>query len=164
MKLLPTRRDAISGAVVYAAGDTAAALLLGQFSLLRLLGMALIGATVYAVEIPAWFRRIEARTSSIPRGLRLLAVRTGLALLYFNPLWIARHLLFILLLRLEWGAIEPAILWTACLSWLVNIPVSALGNAVIQTGIPLKWRFLGSSVFSGLLAVYYAYSGEWFNG
>ncbi|HHQ49503.1 MAG TPA: hypothetical protein ENK19_11555 [Acidobacteria bacterium] len=162
MRIPLTRRDALQGLLIYASGDTVAALILGQFSWRRLLGMMLVGATVYAVEIPAYFRWIDRRTEHMSRGLRLAAARTGLALLYFNPLWIARHLAFIAFFNAGLGAVRPTLLHTALLSWLVNIPLSIVGNAVIQVGLPLRWRFAGSATFSGLMAVYYALSGVWF--
>jgi len=149
--------------VIYAAGDTVAALILGQFGWLRLAGMMLVGATVYAVEIPAYFRWIDRRTAEMPRGLRFALARTALAMLYFNPLWIARHLLFIAVFSANWPVIRPALLMTALLSWLVNIPISFAGNAVIQVVLPLRWRFAASATFSGLMAVYYALSGVWFS-
>ncbi len=156
-------RDVRNGAVIYAAGDTVAALILGQFSLARLLGMMLVGATLYAWEIPNYFRWIDRRTEGMPRGLRFAAARTGLALLYFNPLWIARHLLFIALFGGQWTTVHWGLLHTALLSWLFNIPLSAIGNAIIQVALPFRWRFAGSAIFSGLMAIYYALSGVWFH-
>ena len=162
MRLRLERRDVLNGAVIYAAGDTVAALILGQFSPTRLAGMMLVGATVYALEVPNYFRWIDRRTEHMPRGARFAAARTGLALLYFNPLWIARHLLFIAVFSGKWHTVGWGLLHTAFLSWLFNIPLSAVGNLVIQVALPFRWRFVGSAVFSGLMAVYYALSGVWF--
>lgn len=156
------KRDVLCGLVTYAAGDTIATLILGAFDPVRMLGMMLVGATVYAFEIPNYCHRIEICSNQV-RGRRKVALtRTGLALLYFNPLWIARHLLFIAVLSRNWSAVDLGLLSTALLSWLVNIPISITGNAVIQLGVPLRWRFLGSAIFSGVLAIYYALSGVWF--
>ena len=163
MKFLPSAGDARNGAVIYAAGDSIAALILGQFSLLRMAGMMLIGATLYAAEIPAYFRWIDRRTRDIPKGMRYAAARTFLALLYFNPLWIARHLLFIAVFSGRVNSIDIGLLQAAFMSWLVNIPLSTIGNAVIQLKLPLKWRFAGSALFSGLMAVYYAITGVYFH-
>jgi len=162
VRLRLERRDVLNGAVIYAAGDTVAAAILGQLSVTRLLGMMLVGATVYALEIPNYFRWIDRRSEGMPRGLRFAAARTGLALLYFNPLWIARHLLFIAFFSGRWHTIGWGLLHTAFLSWLFNVPLSAIGNAVIQVALPFRWRFVGSAIFSGLMAVYYALSGVWF--
>ena len=156
------KRDVLFGLVVYAAGDTVATLILGTYNPLRMLGMMLVGATVYAFEIPNYCERIEICSNRVCGPVRSALTRTGLALLYFNPLWIARHLLFIAIFSGNWSDIGISILMTALISWLVNIPISITGNAVIQLAIPLRWRFLGSSVFSALLAVYYALAGVWF--
>ncbi len=163
MHLPIAKRDALHGLLIYASGDTIAAFLLGQFSWGRVLGIMLVGATIYAWEIPAYFRWIDRRTSGLPHGWRRAASRTALALLYFNPLWIGRHLLFIAVFSGEWESVRPALLQTALLSWLVNIPISAVGNFIIQVVLPLRWRFVGSATFSGLMAIYYALSGVWFH-
>jgi len=153
-----------NGAIIYAAGDTTAALILGQFSPLRTLGIMLIGATIYAFEIPTCFHYIDRYTAKIENRIRHALSRTLLAFLYFNPLWIARHILFITILNGDWSAINSGLLKAALLSWLLNIPLSLTGNAIIQLKLPLKWRFIGSAIFSGLMAIYYALSGVWFNG
>lgn len=158
MKWRLDKRDMLTGCLVYTLGDTVAALILGQGSLLRTLGMMGIGATVYALEIPNWFRWIDRRTpDAMPPGRRAWR-RTVFALLYFNPLWIARHLLFIRVLTLGWPGVSWDLLRLGAMSFLFNIPLSALGNYVIQVRIPLRGRFLASAAFSGLLAIYYALS------
>jgi hypothetical protein len=156
------KRDVLCGLVIYAAGDTVATLILGVFDPVRMVGMMLVGATVYGYEIPNYCERIEICANEVSGPVRSALTKTGLALLYFNPLWIARHLLFIAIFSGGWSTVDVSILATALVSWLVNVPISITGNAVIQLGIPLRWRFVGSAVFSGLLAVYYALSGVWF--
>ena len=156
-------RDHLSGLLIYAAGDTAASLMLGEFVWTRLVGMMAVGATFYALEIPAWFRWIDRRTASLSLGYKKITLRTALALLYFNPVWIARHLFFITLFSEGWAALQWTLFHTALLSWLVNIPTAIIGNAVIQGLLPLRWRFTGSATFSALLAVYYALSRVWFH-
>ncbi|MBD3367580.1 MAG: hypothetical protein GF405_05345 [Candidatus Eisenbacteria bacterium] len=156
------KRDVLFGLVVYAAGDTVATLILGTYDPVRMLGMMLVGATIYAFEIPNYCERIEICSNQVCGPVRGALAKTGLALLYFNPLWIARHLLFIAIFSGNWSDVGLPILMTALISWVVNIPISITGNAVIQLAIPLRWRFLGSAVFSALLAVYYALSGVWF--
>ncbi|OPL17680.1 MAG: hypothetical protein AVO35_09490 [Candidatus Aegiribacteria sp. MLS_C] len=143
--------------LVYAAGDTAASLILSQFMLSRLAGMMLVGGCVYALEIPRYFRFIQRRTAGMG-GLSASLARTGFALLYFNPLWIARHLLFIAVFSFEWRAVSPELLRLGLLSFTVNIPVTFAANYSIQNRISLEWRFLASAVFSSLMAVYYALS------
>ena len=84
--------------------------------------------------------------------------RTALALLYFNPIWIARHLFFIYLFSGRYQAISWSIFGIALKSFLVNIPISLAGNYIIQNKIALKHRFWASATFSALMAVYYALS------
>lgn len=143
--------------LVYATGDTAASIILSQFMLSRLAGMLLVGGGVYALEIPRYFRFIQRRTAGM-EGISASMARTGLALLYFNPLWIARHLLFIEVFSFHWQAITPDLLRLGLLSFTVNIPVTFAANYLIQNRIPLEWRFMASAVFSSLMAVYYALS------
>jgi len=89
----------------------------------------------------------------------------SLAVLYFNPLWIARHMFFIqLFLFIEKGGSFNIIdtfstmLPIATMSFLTNIIVVIAGNYIIQNKLNLKFRFIGSAIFSALLAIYYAVS------
>ena len=150
----------LRGLIIYAAGDTAAALLLHQFAWSRLAGMALVGGTLYALEVPAYFRWIDRRVPPAPHPRRRLA-RAALSLLYFNPLWIARHLLFIKLFSGLLPEVSWALLPVASRSFLLNIPISFVANYLIQNYVPARWRFVASALFSGLMAVYYALSAVW---
>lgn len=163
LQLIFTKQTIFYGLTIYALGDSIAALILGKFMWTRAAGIMAVGASVYAWEIPAWFRWIDNRTGSMKSGWKRILARTGLALLYFNPLWIARHLLFIHLFSRGFEGLSFGILHTALLSWLVNIPISIIGNMIIQGVLPLKWRFASSATFSALMAVYYALSGVWFH-
>ena len=117
-----------------------------------------MGATIYAVEIPTWFAFIDRRvTTQLPS--RRAVQRTVLALLYFNPLWIARHLFCLKLFAGE--VVTPDLARVAMLSWLANLPIAVLANLLIQVKVPLRWRFVASATFSGLMAVYYAMSAVW---
>jgi len=127
-----------------------------------MLGMMLIGGTVYAFEIPNWFRWIDSRTRCIG-GLRGSMSRAGLAILYFNPLWITRHLLFIQILSGNWSDIGWGLLRVGALSFAANVPVAFTANFLIQNRVPLRWRFFCSAVFSSLMAIYYALSQVIFN-
>jgi len=152
-----TTLNILKGAIIYSIGDTIAALFLKEFSLTRLLGMILIGATFYAFEIPNYFKWIDKKTNHI-EGLKLTLAKTLLAMLYFNPLWIARHLFFIKLFSGKFGEIGLVLLQIAFWSFLANILISFIGNFIIQNKINLKWRFLASAIFSALMAIYYALS------
>lgn len=157
MKWSYTRANALRGALIYASGDTVAALMLGDFLWTRLLGIALVGATYYALEIPNYFRWIDRKTGG-GEGFKTAIQKTGLAILYFNPLWIARHLLFIRIVSLDWGGISWDLLRIGLFSFLANIPLSLLGNYIIQNVVRLPWRFTASAIFSALMAIYYAIS------
>lgn len=124
--------------------------------------MMLVGATVYAFEIPNYFDWIVEKTQYI-KGLKATLTKTGLAILYFNPLWIARHLLFIKLFSSQYEAIGFNLLEIALWSFLVNIPISFVANYIIQNRFKLKWRFLGSALFSAVMAIYYALSETLFS-
>lgn len=156
------KQNIIKGALIYSAGDTIAALLLGEFSWYRLLGMVLVGATFYAFEIPNYFDWIVKKTQFLT-GIKATLTKTLLAILYFNPLWIARHLLFIKLFSGQFEAIGFNLLEIAFWSFLVNIPISFIANYIIQNRFKLNWRFLGSAVFSALMAIYYALSETLFS-
>ncbi len=157
MRFTYSKQNILKGALIYSAGDTIAALLLEEFKLYRLLGMILIGATIYAFEIPNYFAWIERKTKSL-NGIKKTFTKTSLAIIYFNPLWIWRHLVFIKLFSGNFKQIDLNLLQIASLSFLVNIPISFIANYVIQNKIYLRWRFLASAIFSALMAIYYALS------
>ena len=119
--------------------------------------MMFVGATFYAFEIPNYFDWIVKKTEHL-KGLKATLTKTGLAIMYFNPLWIARHLLFIKLFSGEMEAIGWNLMQIAFWSFVVNIPISFIANYIIQNRFKLKWRFLGSAVFSAIMAIYYALS------
>jgi hypothetical protein len=124
--------------------------------------MILIGATIYAYEIPNYFAWIDTKTKKII-GLKKPLTKTLLAIAYFNPIWIWRHLLFIKLFSGNLNQINLNLLQIALLSFVVNIPISFIANFIIQNKIKLSWRFLASAIFSALMAIYYALSETIFN-
>ncbi|VAW40785.1 hypothetical protein MNBD_GAMMA01-246 [hydrothermal vent metagenome] len=147
--------NVIRGAIVYSVFDAAAALYLQQFSWLRFFGIMLVGATIYTFEIPNYFAWIEKQCARY-NGYQQQIKKTIYALVYFNPLWIARHLLIIDLLTI--GSSSFSILKIALISFVVNIPISLFVNFFIQNQIKLSSRYIASAVFSGVMAVYYAFS------
>jgi hypothetical protein len=157
-----TKSNILKGALIYSAGDTIASIFLDEFTLYRLLGMMLLGATVYAFEIPNYFQWIVKKTEHL-RGNKLTFTKTGLAIAYFNPIWIWRHLLFIKIFSGNLEQINMNLFYIACISFLVNIPISFIANYIIQNRIQLSWRFLASAIFSALMAIYYALSETIFN-
>ncbi|MFO1386773.1 MAG: hypothetical protein U1F55_11495 [Chitinivorax sp.] len=116
-----TRANALRGLLIYSSGDSIAALLLGEFSLTRLAVIALLGSTVYALEIPNWFYQVDRMVP--PGGTRAALLRTLLALAYFNPLWVARHMALI-----GWASSGTlpgwSILAIASHAFALNIPAS----------------------------------------
>jgi hypothetical protein len=151
----------VIGGLIYMTGDTIAALIIDQFSWIRLLGIFTLGATLYSFEIPRYFRWIEKVISGY-QGWKKIALKTSMALLYFNPLWITRHLLFVYLFSGMMDMISWDLLRIGLLSFAVNIPVSLLANYLIQNKISLKYRFFASAIFSGIMAIYYSMSSIWF--
>jgi hypothetical protein len=157
VKLQYSLKNILRGALIYVYGDTIASLILHQFLWTRMFGIMLVGATFYAIEIPIYFKWIDLKTKDLA-GIKQSLAKTGLAILYFNPVWIARHLLFIKLFSLQFSEITWDILRIASWSFLVNIPISIIANYIIQNRITPNWRFFASAVFSATLAVYYAMS------
>lgn len=123
--------------------------------------MMILGGTVYAFEIPSWFRWIDLRTSGLA-GNRAALARTGLALLYFNPFWIARHLLFIGLISGDLSDLGWGLLRVGTVSFAANAPFAIAANYLIQNRIPSRFRFAASASYSSLMAVYYALSATLF--
>ncbi len=148
--------DIVRGVLIYSIGDTIASLILNQFSVERMLGIMLIGGTVYAFEIPNYFAWIDRK---IKRNEDLIsfAKRTALALLYFNPIWIARYLLFIKLFSNP-KEINFELLQLGTYSFLFNLPFSIPINYLIQNTLKYNWRFFASAIFSSVMAIYYALS------
>lgn len=157
MKVSYSKLNIVRGAVIYSIGDTIASLLLDEFTWSRLLGMIIIGATIYAFEIPNYFNWIDKKTANQSGILKNLS-KTALAILYFNPIWIFRHLFFIKLFAGHLYEVDTSLFIIAFWSFLVNIPISIAANYTIQNKIHLKFRFLASAIFSGLMAIYYALS------
>ena len=164
MKIGPltyTWQDIVRGMVIYSVGDTIASLILGEFSFYRVLGMIFIGGTVYAIEIPNYFRLIDhfvVKDDDLWSSFK----RAGLAVLYFNPLWIARHLLFIQIFSGRFHEAGWWLLRAGFWSFLISLPVSIIANYLIQNRFPYRWRFFASATFSSLMAIYYALSEVFF--
>ncbi|MCK5662058.1 MAG: hypothetical protein KAI17_01160 [Thiotrichaceae bacterium] len=155
-----TWKNAWVGGVVYALGDSIATLVTGEFQYQRMLGMMILGGGLLAWEIPTYFQYLERRFNQ--PGYMCAIKRTLLAALFFNPLWIARHMLFIKVFAGRWQEIALDILVIATQSFNYCFPVSLLVNFIIQNKVSLKWRFVVSSSYSALMAIYFALSGVFF--
>ena len=149
------------GFLIYATGDTVAALLQDQFSLGRMTGMMLIGATFYAFEIPNYFKWIDTKLEK-EHTLKNALLRTTLSLAYFNPLWVFRHLIFIKVFSGKEAEITFDLLRIAFVSFTVNLPVSFTANYLIQNKVSSKHRFMVSAFFSAVMAVYFALAATLF--
>ncbi len=155
MKLI-TVKNAFYGGLIYCAGDTYATIISDTFYYPRMIGMFLLGASLYAIEIPAYFHWLN-RYFDQP-GYFNAFKRMFMAAAFFNPLWIARHLVFINLLSGQWNSLSLDILTVASLSFAYCLPLALPVNYVIQNTIPLPWRFVASSVFSAFMAIYFSMS------
>lgn len=153
--------DMLRAGLVYGGGDSIAMLITGQFDLLRLLGMTLVGTLLYAPEIHGYFGWLARRFPPTPRAAQRWQ-RAVLAWLWFNPLWIARHALFIRLFSGRPQDIDLSLLTLGLQSFLVNLPVALSANYLIQNHVTLRWRLLASAGFSAVMAIYYAMSEVWF--
>lgn len=163
MKLIFDKKDIIKGAIVYPIGDTIATLILGEFNWIRFFGILVVGATLYAFEVPNYFRWIEMKTKQLV-GTKKTMAKTLLAIAFFNPLWIFRHLFFIKLFTGKLAIVNDTgislnSLWHIALqSFLAGAVISFIANYIIQNKIKLEGRFLASAIFSGLMAIFYAFS------
>lgn len=148
--------NVVTGAVLFAAGDSIGTLIAGDFLYQRMLGMMVLGGSLYAWEIPTYFAHLQRRFNR--QGYPNAFKRTIAAGMFFNPLWIARHLLFIKLFSGQWQTISPDILAVATESFVFCFPFSLLANYLIQNVISFRWRFLVSSIYSALTVIYFALS------
>ena len=153
--------EMLRAGLIYGSGDLLASLIQGGFSPGRGLGMSLIGALLYAPEIHRYFAWID-RDGQPLTGYAQRWQRAALAWAWFNPLWIARHCLFIRCLSGRFDEIGWNLLAVGTTAFLLNMPVALLANYLIQNRLPLRWRVLGSASFSAIMAVYYAMSEVWF--
>jgi hypothetical protein len=165
MKMKIPVRDIISGLLIFSTGDTIAAIIQDDFMWSRLLGIALTGALLYALEIPAYFKWIDKVTLKGQVGkikIKTAIIRMSLAQLFFNPLWIARHMLFIHLFTGNYSAIQPNLIISGSISFLYALPVTLIVNYLTQNLVGVKYRFIVTALFSAIIAVYYAMSAVWF--
>lgn len=161
MRFTFTKNNMIRGAVIYAIGDSIAALITDDFSLQRLLGIIFLGGIVYAFEIPnllGWIKE-NFYDKEVKHGK---IYSTLIFSIYFNPLWIARHLLILNLFEGNFGEINMNLLSIGIDSFIYSTPVALPANYIITNVISYKWRFTVSAIFSGMMALYYALSETWF--
>ncbi|NOQ16055.1 MAG: hypothetical protein GQ581_03265 [Methyloprofundus sp.] len=151
-----TWKNAWIGGMVYALGDSVATLMTGDFQYPRMLGMLVLGGSLCAWEIPTYFQFLARRFDK--PGYWNAIKRTLLAAIFFNPLWIARHMIFIRVFSGRWQDIAFDILLIASQSFIYCFPISLVVNYINQNKVPLQWRFIVSSFYSALMAIYFALS------
>ncbi|MBA4250428.1 MAG: hypothetical protein C0425_02660 [Chlorobiaceae bacterium] len=156
MKLIFTKENIIKGGLIYCIGDTIAALITNDFSISRMIGILLMGATIYAFEIPNYLAWLNNR--NFGSSAKANIIRMVLFSLYFNPLWIARHLLLLNIFSGDFQKINWSLMSISLDSFIYSIPISLAGNYVIQNVIPFQHRFPSTAIFSGFMAIYYALS------
>ncbi len=176
-----SKTDKLSGWVLYPLADGIAQLILGDISYLRMLFVALLGRYVYAIEIPKWFGLLSVwhRSTAPGRFLKNFWVKTGNhyyfnwlsktigATLWFNPLWIARHMLVLELADMVTGktvffSFLPQALHLGTVAFIGQLPLAFGVNYIIICRLPERSRFIWSSIFSGILAIYYAVGKVYF--
>jgi hypothetical protein len=151
-----TRTNIIRGALIYTIGDSTAALIVDEFSLLRLLAILFLGGVVYAFEIPnllLWINDHYYADSFKNKFLGALIFS-----FYFNPLWIARHLLIINLFQGNFDAISWDLLTIGFRSFIYSLPFVFPMNYMVTNVVRYNWRFTVSGIISGIMALYYALS------
>ena len=172
-----TKLDKISGWLLYPISDLIAQLIIGDVSLLRIFIVAVVGRYVYAIETPKWFGFLAtwARLNT-PQGLsrffwsksetestyqfNWLSKTLGTTF-WFNPLWIARHMIILELANILTGktgfiSFLPQALYLGSVSFLMQLPVTLVVNYIIICHLTERTRFFWASVFSGTLSIYYA--------
>lgn len=156
-------RNKIRGLIIYPLGDSIAQLIQGEINFFRVGILAIVGCFLYSWEIWTWF-------SYIDKKFKNPFFKTCLAVSYFNPIWIARHFLFIeltihpqlFLNAHDFGHMLLRLIEAAVKSFVGAILVSLPVNYYIQNKAPLESRFLLSATFSALMGIYYAMSKVWF--
>lgn len=154
MNFFYTKANIIRGALIYCIGDTLATLISGDFNITRMFGIAIMGGTMYAFEIPNFLLWLNDK--DFGSSLKAKWTRTILFTLYFNPLWIARHVLLLELFSGNFEKINWDLLNLGWDAFLYPLPIVIPANYIISNIIPYKWRFVGSTTFSGIMAIYYA--------
>ncbi|MBI1270751.1 hypothetical protein GC174_09990 [bacterium] len=173
-----------AGWVLYPLGDLFGQIIMDDVNPVRYIAVMIAGGIIYRFEIPRWFHLLDSfRLSSDTEnrypffkklvheddtGLRFnwLGKTLGAAL-YFNPLWIARHLFLIKVATLvgpdmhwyagvDFVAIIIASLKSGTVSFFTNLPIALTGNYLIQERMNLRYRFVGSAALTTVLNAKYA--------
>lgn len=119
-----------------------------------------MGGIVYAFEIPNYLNWLNKKFDD--GGFVIKSLVAVLFTLYFNPLWIARHLLVLNFFQGNFAQINWELLrigWESFVySFFFTLPV----NYIITNKVPVKWKFSVTAIFSSSMAIYYALSEVFF--
>jgi hypothetical protein len=121
-----------------------------------LFGILFLGGFIYSLEIPnylIWLRNKFYQNNFYAKILSAL-----LFTLYFNPLWIARHLLILNLFQGNFNQINWNLLRIGFSSFVYSFFFTLPVNYLIINQIQKKWKFAATAVFSSSMAVFYALS------
>jgi hypothetical protein len=175
-------RNILEGFLVYGLGDLVAQIILGRPSIIRTLGVGFIGGSVYALEVPLWFRLIEGTFCHASDKIRACQMftepnnenicyldykgRTLMAMSYFNPIWITRHMFFLSLLNaISFGTLFSSpfrvflhLIPVASKSFLISIPITVIGNYIVQNRISMRFRLIASAILSAICVFWFALS------
>ena len=176
-----SKDDKLSGLIIYPLGDLIAQLILGEVSFLRLIFVALLGRFVYAIEMPKWFGFLANwNRENSPKGIFnyfCIKIENGYGLnwlgktlgttFWFHPLWIARHMLVLEMANIVTGKTAlvdflPQAVSLGSISFVLQFPVAVVVNYIIICRLNEKSRFIWASIFSGVLAIYYAIARVYF--
>lgn len=146
--------------VIYGGGDTFANALTGHFELPRVAGITLLGMLTYGPDNHRYFIWLDRRLPDPSTGLQGWG-RAVLAIAWFNPLWIARHDLFLIGLSRRFTAEPPNLLLLGLRTFVLIPPISLVANHSIQNRVPLDHRMLASAAFSAMMAVFHALVEVW---
>ncbi|EKE02669.1 MAG: hypothetical protein ACD_20C00347G0006 [uncultured bacterium] len=161
--------------LLYPIGDGLGQLISQEFHPYRVLAITIAALLFYQWEIPLWFKLLD--NFKIQQGqlknsfnFKILLNENGKlnwlgktigAISYFNPIWIARHMFILtlgttpLILINAQSAISNSLI-LGLKSFIVNLPLSFIGNYVVQNKLPLNYRFLGSVILTCLFTISYA--------
>jgi len=119
-------------------------------------GILFLGGLVYAFEIPNYLKWLSRKFYKDDVYTKIFS--TVLFTLYFNPLWIARHLLVLNLFKGNFNQINWDLLKVGLDSFIYSFFFTLPINYLIINKVPVKWKFGITAVFSSSMAIFYALS------
>ena len=120
------------------------------------MGILFLGGLIYALEIPNYLKWLNKKFSEDRFSIKFLSA--VLFTLYFNPLWIARHLLVLNVFKGNFNQVNLNLLKIGLDSFIYSFFFTLPVNYIIINKIPFKWKFTVTAVFSSSMAIYYAVS------